>query len=189
LLGKPCSSSVKPVDQQFFLLYTLNSTVVFSTLIRKEIVMFKVAGVSVREGQMKVRWANDMTRVKVLIKTGHSEINLVDLPEPMEKGQAVTYLKTTELYANPQFREAIDAADAKYNGVGVVEKAPRVAKAPKAAKVPKAANSDAVKASKSAKIAPSLEAIRARAASAAGDTVAESAAEGEAKNSVEQEAV
>lgn len=114
--------------------------------------MFKVAGVSVRDGQMKVRWASDMTRVKVLVKTGHSDINLIDLPEAMDKGQAVTFLKTTELYSKPEYREAIDAADAKYNGIDV---------APKTAK-------PAVVKAKGAKVGPSLDAIRARAATAVG---------------------
>lgn len=149
--------------------------------------MFKVAGVSLRDGQMKVRWANDMTRVKVLLKTGHSEINLVDLPEAMDKGQAVSYLKTTDLYTNPVFREAIDAADAKYNSVGVVEKAPKAAKVPKAAKAAKVPKAATVKsqASKSTKIAPSLDAIRARAASAATESVQES----DVKKPAMQEAV
>lgn len=120
--------------------------------------MFKVAGVSLRDGQMKVRWASDMTRVKVLVKTGHTDINLVDLPEAMDKGQAVTFLKTTDLYSKPEYREAIDAADAKYNGVGVEVKAAKPAKTAKPA---------AVKA-KGAKIGPSLDAIRARAATAVG---------------------
>jgi len=128
--------------------------------------MFKVAGVSVRDGQMKVRWASDMTRVKVLVKTGHTDINLIDLPEAMDKGQAVTYLKTTDLYSKPEYREAIDAADAKYNGVGVEAK---VVKPVKAEKPAKAAKPAAVKA-KGTKVGPSLDAIRARAATAAGDT-------------------
>ena len=122
--------------------------------------MFKVAGVSIRDGQMKVRWASDMTRIKVLVKTGHTDINLIDLPEAMDKGQAVTFLKTTDLYSKPEYREAIDAADAKYNGVGVAVKAEKPAKAAKPA---------AVKA-KGTKVGPSLDAIRARAATAAGDT-------------------
>jgi hypothetical protein len=82
--------------------------------------MFKVAGVSTRNGQAKVRFANDMTRIKVLVKTGHTDINLIELPEAMNKPAVVSYLKTTELYANPALREAIDNADAKYNGSGPV---------------------------------------------------------------------
>ena len=77
--------------------------------------MFKVAGVSTLKGEVKVRFANDMTRVKVLAKNGHTDIELLELPEAMAKPAVVTFLKTTELYANPVFQAAIDAADAKYN--------------------------------------------------------------------------
>ena len=101
--------------------------------------MFKVAGVSSLKGEVKVRFANDMTRVKVLSKNGHTDIELMDLPQAMDKPAVVAYLKTTALYQNAKFQAAIDAADAKYNGANTV-------------KVTKA---------KTAK--PSIEAIKARA--------------------------
>jgi hypothetical protein len=101
--------------------------------------MFKVAGVSTLKGDVKVRFANDMTRVKVLTKNGHTDIELLELPQAMDKPAVVSFLKTSDLYANPKFAEAIDAADAKYNGAQTV-------------KVTKA------KATK-----PSMEAIKARA--------------------------
>jgi len=99
--------------------------------------VFKVGGVSKSKSGYKVRFANDMTRVKILAKTD-SDINLVDLPRAMSKGELVQHLKTTDLYSKADFKEAIDAADAKYNGV-VKAKAGKV------------------KASK-----PSMEAIKAR---------------------------
>ena len=99
--------------------------------------LFKVGGVSKTKGQYKVRFANDMTRVKILAKTD-SDINLLELPKAMTKPELVTHLKSTELYANPTYKEAIDAADAKYNGLGVVK-------------------------TSGAKVKPSLEAIKARA--------------------------
>lgn len=83
--------------------------------------MFKVAGVSTHKGEVKVRFANDMTRVKVLDKNGHTDVELRDLPEAMDKPAVVAYLKTTELYTNPKFTAAIDAADAKYNAVKTVK--------------------------------------------------------------------
>jgi len=101
--------------------------------------MFKVAGVSTLKGEVKVRFANDMTRVKVLTKNGHTDIELVELPEAMDKPAVVSYLKTTELYTKPMFAAAIDAADAKYNG------------------------SKTVKVTKAKATKPSLEAIKARA--------------------------
>lgn len=101
--------------------------------------LFKVGGVSKSKSGYKVRFATDLTRVKILAKTD-SDINLLDLPKAMTKPELVTHLKSTELYANPTYKEAIDNADAKYNGAGVVKA--------KGSKV---------------KAAPSLEAIKARA--------------------------
>lgn len=83
--------------------------------------MFKVAGVSVLKGEAKVRFANDMTRVKVLDKNGHTDVELLELPEAMDKPAVVTYLKTTALYKDARFTQAIDAADAKYNAVKTVK--------------------------------------------------------------------
>ena len=80
--------------------------------------LFKVGGVSKSKSGYKVRFANDMTRVKILAKTD-SDIQLLDLPEAMTKGQLVAHLKTTDLYSNVAYREAIDAADVKYNSVKV----------------------------------------------------------------------
>ena len=128
--------------------------------------LFKVAGVSAVKGQYKVRFANDMARVKVLIKTDHTDIELMELPSAMSKGQAATFLKTTSLMDKEQYRHAIEAADAKYNG----SDKPAVAKV----KVAKAA-----KPSKSAaKAAPSIAEIRARtkASSAPADMLGEAIA-------------
>lgn len=102
---------------------------------------FKVTGVSRCNGKFKVRFANDMARVKVLVKTGHDEIELVEMPAVGSKSDCVNFLKSSSLYERAEFKEAIDAADAKYNGTATVK-----VKAPKA---------------KAAK--PSLEAIKARA--------------------------
>lgn len=77
---------------------------------------FAVAGVSTLKGVTKVRFANDMTRVKILVKGGHENIELVSLPEAMTKGEAVKALMETDLLNNPLYAEAIRAADAKYNG-------------------------------------------------------------------------
>lgn len=82
---------------------------------------FKIAGVSKLKGSYKVRFANDMTRVKVLSKTGHTEIELIELPKEMTKPELVTHLKTTELYQRAEFKMAIDAADEKYNGTATVK--------------------------------------------------------------------
>jgi hypothetical protein len=106
--------------------------------------LFKVGGVSKSSGnQFKVRFATDLTRVKILAKTD-SDINLLELPTAMTKADLVSFLKTTDLYANADYRAAIDAADVKYNGTV---------------------------SAKAGKVKPSLEAIKARAE--AKDAVAE----------------
>jgi hypothetical protein len=94
--------------------------------------LFKIAGVSKLAGSYKVRFANDMTRVKVLAKTGHTEIELMDLPKAMTKPELVTFLKTSELYNRAEFKQAIDAADEKYNGSATVKVAGVTVKSAKA---------------------------------------------------------
>ena len=85
--------------------------------------LFKVAGVSTLNGKTKVRFANDLvSRVKMLIKDGHEDINLMELAEPMSKGDVVSYLKTTELMNTSRFADAIHSADEKYNTVKVSKK-------------------------------------------------------------------
>lgn len=77
---------------------------------------FKYAGVSTNEkGNTKVRFANDQMRIKVMAKGGHTNINLLELPNEMEKPEAVTWLKTSELMETPLFRTAIEEAGEKYN--------------------------------------------------------------------------
>lgn len=112
--------------------------------------LFRVAGVSAVKGQYKVRFANDMARVKVLIKTDHTDIELMELPSAMTKAEIATFLKTSKLMDKPVYAHAIEAADAKYNG----EAKPAVAKV----KVTKTASP-----ARSKKAAPSIEDIRARA--------------------------
>ena len=104
--------------------------------------LFKVGGVSKTKGQYKVRFAGDMTRVKILAKTD-SDINLLELPTAMTKPDLVAFLKSTELYANADYKAAIDAADAKYNGV-VSAKAGKVKAAPSLEAIKARATKDAV---------------------------------------------
>jgi predicted ATP-binding protein involved in virulence len=75
---------------------------------------FNVGGVSKSKSGYKVRFANDMTRVKILAKTD-SDIQMDELPNAMTKSELVAFLKTTNLYSNNEYRAAIDAADEKYN--------------------------------------------------------------------------
>jgi hypothetical protein len=96
---------------------------------------FAVAGVSrCEKGNYRVRVANDFAgRIKILVRGGHTDVELRELPEPMTKGEAGAWLKASELYAKPEFAAAIDEADSKYNAV-VAVKVPRETKAAKPAK-------------------------------------------------------
>lgn len=56
--------------------------------------LFTVAGTATNpDGTTKARFANDMVaRVKILTKAGCSNIDLVELPQPMTKLEALQYL-------------------------------------------------------------------------------------------------
>lgn len=93
--------------------------------------LYSHAGVSRQNGDMKVRFANDALRVKVLAKNGHKDIDIIELREPMTKEAAVAYLFSIDFAnGNKDVQAALEAAADK-RGVTVPAKA--VAKAPKAA--------------------------------------------------------
>jgi hypothetical protein len=109
--------------------------------------LFKVCGVSRANGSVKVRFANDLSRVKVLVRGGHTDIELRELPEPANKADCVKFLMQSDLYSIAEFKEAIDRADSKYSAVSVVK----------------------VSGARVAKTAPNLDEIRARALLAEAD--------------------
>ena len=58
--------------------------------------LFTVAGTAKNaDGTVKARFANDLVaRIKILNKAGCTDINLVELPQPMTKLQALQHLQT-----------------------------------------------------------------------------------------------
>lgn len=92
------------------------SILIFMELLTMTNKTFAVAGVSTLKGVTKVRFANDMTRVKILIKGGHENIDLVSLTDAMTKGEAVKALMGMDMMNDPLKADAIRTADAKYNG-------------------------------------------------------------------------
>lgn len=66
---------------------------------------FTVVGISTFADGTKVRFANDVMRVKVLAKNGHTDINLVELPEAMLKTDAAKFLAQL-----PEFQDAVSQA-------------------------------------------------------------------------------
>ena len=56
---------------------------------------FTVAGTASQNGNIKVRFANDLVaRIKILNKNNCTDINLIELPRPMSKLEALQYLQT-----------------------------------------------------------------------------------------------
>lgn len=112
---------------------------------------YKIAGVSRLNGEMKVRFANDMTRVKVLAKNGHTDVDLIELKEPLTKEAAVAFLlsidfATKDGKTNEDVQAALLAEVEKRTDAPKAEKAPRAPKAPKAAKAKPTLESIAAKA-------------------------------------------
>jgi hypothetical protein len=56
---------------------------------------FTVVGTAVTaDGTLKPRWANDLSsRVKILVKAGCTDINLIELPSGMTKLDSLKYLR------------------------------------------------------------------------------------------------
>ena len=105
---------------------------------------FKVAGITVHNGNAKVRFTDDMVRrVKQFSKGGASRIDLVELPSEMTKLEALAYLQ-----AHVDFQSAGDQATI---GDAITDRT-------------KEANKGTVKVrATKAKAKPSIDAIKARA--------------------------
>ena len=85
--------------------------------------LFAVAGVSKLAGQFKARFASDLTRVKVLEKNGHTDINLVELPEPMTKVEAAAHLIDEQFDAgNAEILAALQAEIDRFDAVSKKDK-------------------------------------------------------------------
>ena len=116
---------------------------------------FSHAGVSKLDGSFKVRFANDALRTKVLIKAGHTDIDLMELPNPMTKEDAVAFLlsidfATKDTVRNEAVHEAILAE--------LDKRAEKPAKEPKSAK-PSMKGIEAKVAAKKAKATPQVAAL------------------------------
>ena len=57
--------------------------------------LFTVAGTATQNGVTKARFANDLVaRIKILNKSGCTDINLIELPHAMTKLQALQHLQS-----------------------------------------------------------------------------------------------
>lgn len=111
---------------------------------------FTHAGVSRLNGEMKVRFANDALRTKVLVKNGHKDIDIIELKHAMTKEEAVQYLISIDFAT----QNGVTNADVKAALEAALDK-----RAEKPAKAPKAAKTVKTKASK-----PTMDSIKAKVA-------------------------
>jgi hypothetical protein len=111
---------------------------------------FSHAGVSKQDGKFKVRFANDALRTKVLIKNGHTDIDIIELKHPMTKSEAVAYLLSIDFdNGNKAVREALEAAQEKRTEAPKAaskDKPKKEAKKPKAPAKPSKPSMDAIQA-------------------------------------------
>jgi len=68
---------------------------------------FTVAGVSKLNGDYKVRFANDIMRIKNLAKSGHEDIRLADLESAMTKLEAVKAISTMDEFQDAAAQSVI----------------------------------------------------------------------------------
>jgi len=94
---------------------------------------FAVAGVSTLAGKTKIRFANDTMRIKILAKNGHTDVDLVSLPNEMTKSEIAQHLVEIGFGSGKPAVQAAIAYVAKKNPPAAVLAPTAAAKAPVAA--------------------------------------------------------
>ena len=69
--------------------------------------LFTVAGISKLNGEYKVRFANDVMRIKVLAKSGHEDIRLADLEGAYSKIEAAKIILGLEDFGDAMAQATI----------------------------------------------------------------------------------
>lgn len=67
---------------------------------------FSCAGVSNLNGVLKVRFANNLDRIKTLVRNGHTDIELFEFPEADTKAELVDKLLQVT-FANPAYMDVV----------------------------------------------------------------------------------
>ena len=68
---------------------------------------YSVAGVSKHNGEYKVRFANDIMRIKILAKNGHEDIRRAQLDEPLTKLEAILEISKMDEFQDVAAKSAI----------------------------------------------------------------------------------
>ena len=95
---------------------------------------FTFAGTCVVDGATVYKFANDAGRAAVLAKLGATDINMIELPEAMDKADAIDFLATRGIAAGkaPRVAKAAKPAKAKTAKIATpVAKTKRVGDAPR----------------------------------------------------------
>jgi hypothetical protein len=87
---------------------------------------FAVAGVSTLNGKTKIRFANDVMRIKILAKNGHTNVELIELPHEMTKAEIAQHLITTGFGSDLPAVQAAISYIAKKNPAPVQASTPAV---------------------------------------------------------------
>jgi hypothetical protein len=123
---------------------------------------FTHAGVSKLDGEFKVRFANDAMRTKVLIKNGHTDIDIIELKNAMSKEDALAYLMSIDFAnGNVLVQAALEAEVTKRSDT------------PKAANKERKGNKETKKPKKAPTPKPTLEGIRAKASVSKAEVIAQ----------------
>lgn len=70
---------------------------------------FDTAGIVTLDDRTKVRYSNDMVHTfKKLTKYGATRLDLVDLPRPMTKIEALNYIMTLPQFSSPEDQALIE---------------------------------------------------------------------------------
>lgn len=84
---------------------------------------FKVVGITVHGDSTKVRFTDDMVRrIKQFTKGGASRVDFIELPSEMTKLDALKYMATQPLFANPADQATIaDCIEDRAKETGTVK--------------------------------------------------------------------
>lgn len=76
--------------------------------------IFARAGVTRMNGQLKLRFSNQIDgRMDILIREGHTDIDIVELREPMTRAEAVAYLLSIDFANGNAEVQAVLEAEAR----------------------------------------------------------------------------
>ena len=69
---------------------------------------YSVVGTTVQpDGQMKIRWTNNIMRIKILHREGHTDILLADLGKEMTKYDAVKAMQALDEFQAAKYQAVI----------------------------------------------------------------------------------